>query len=87
MLPLRRGERGKGRSAADAKSKKVGAIGAGRRDWDFSAVFPIAPGAGWGGAIDERSARLEGHRGEDLWTADGTDDSDNGTRARPLSMK
>jgi hypothetical protein len=40
------------------KIEKVGAIGAGRRDWDFSAVFPIARGRRWSGAIEKRSARL-----------------------------
>src|SRR5262245_49503306 len=46
------------RRAADAKSKKVREIGAGRRDWDCSAVFAIARGDNQGGAIEKRSARL-----------------------------
>jgi hypothetical protein len=45
------------------KIEKVGAIGAGRRDWGFSAVFPIARGGRSGGAIEKRSARLDGSRG------------------------
>src|SRR5262245_63181948 len=40
------------------KIEKVRAIGAGPRDWDFSAVFPIARGARLGGAFEKRSARL-----------------------------
>src|SRR5262245_31077372 len=46
------------RRAADAKSKKVRAIGAGPRDWGFSAVFPNARRGGRSSAIEERSTRL-----------------------------